>query len=111
MGLLFSIAVFVMGLLPMGIDIFTFNVASSQFLNATTEMQQIVTEEGGITDRVHYIADSSTIKYTFKNEAGSLVDGIQDVGDVIYIDYQYDYKGIYTNDSLKTSNTIRVSRR
>lgn len=111
LGFLFTIAIFAMSLLPLGLDAFTFNVRTSQFLNAATEMQQVVKEEGGITDRVHYINDNSSISYTFKNKDGQIIDGKQDVGEVIYIEYQYDWKGIYTQKTFKTINTVLVDRR
>jgi len=111
MGFLFTIAIFAMCLLPMCIDFFTLNVTTSQFLNASTEMQQLVSEEGGITERVHNVMDSSAINYTFKDKAGQEIDGVQDVGKEIYIDYKYDWKGIFTKDTLETTNTVRVARR
>lgn len=110
-GFLFALAIVVMCMLPAGIDFFTLNVTTSQFLNTTTEMQQLINEEGGITDRVKYVVNSSSINYSFTDETGKKVDGIQDVGDVIYIDYEYEWDGLYSNESLKTTNTVRIARR
>lgn len=111
MGLLFTVAIFAMGLLPFLLDMFTFNVQTTQFLNAATEMQQLVTEEGGITDRVRYVQDHTAITYVFTNEAGEVVNGNSEIGEVIYIDYRYKWKGLFSEQLLKTANTVRVARR
>lgn len=110
-GLLFTIAIFAMFILPLSLDILSLNISTYQFLNTATEMKQLITEEGGITARVKTAVDSSRITYTFKNEAGNVVDGRNSPGEVLYIDYQYDWKGIFSEETLKTSNSVRISRR
>lgn len=104
----FMTVLFIFGafILPLLLRVYIDNVHTQQLLTVSTEMQQLVSAEGGVTERVQNVANQLKEKgltITFKDENGNPVAGKVPVGKQIIMDYQY--------NGFKTSNSTIILKR
>ncbi|MEK4031304.1 hypothetical protein MKZ02_22635 [Pseudobacillus sp. FSL P4-0506] len=111
---IFSMALFIgvlfPGLLMIGID----SLHNHGFMKVTTEVAELVKEEGGVTSNVNRVVDSlkdKGYKITFKDSNGNIVSGKRTFGDTIYIVYNYTYQSVKNKRELKSQNVVHVMRR
>jgi hypothetical protein len=114
MGYAFGLLILVVFGVPLLLGLNIDQNSRSQLLNVSTEMQQLVSQEGGVTDPVHRYANHLKEKgatVTFLDENGAAVDGKQEVGSKVYIQYKYKYQNVSSEKVAETSNTALISRR
>lgn len=113
-GAILSMILFVAFILPFLLFLGIQSIHQNAFMKVTTEVQQMVEYEGGITGRVQTVADNLHKKgydITFANQKGQTITGKQPVGTVIEIKYKYKYTNVYREQVLETSNFVSVMRR
>lgn len=84
------------------------------FMKMTTEVSEIVKEEGGVTSRVNNIVGKLSDRnyvITFTDEDGNAVDGRRSFGERVIIEYEYTYKDARGIQDLQTQNMVHISRR
>ncbi|OEC01281.1 hypothetical protein GY31_13345 [Lysinibacillus sphaericus] len=99
------VAIFVPGILNFWID----SLHENAFLKVTSEVSELVKEEGGVTGKVSiYIhkASSKGFLIDFKDKHGTPVTGAVGYGETIYISYSYKYKGVFQEITLNTQNKV-----
>ncbi|MEK5504087.1 hypothetical protein [Bacillus sp. FSL M8-0168] len=113
-GLAIAVLMFAVLFLPFQLNIWINHNQNSQLLNASTEIQKLVAEEGGVTDTVKKIQNQLSEKgatITFVDNNGKVVDGKQKVGTTINILYKYTYPGVYAQNTIQTANSVVINRR
>ncbi|GLY11980.1 hypothetical protein [Bacillus badius] len=111
---IFSIALFVGVLFPALLMIGVDSLHNHGFMKVSTEVAELVKEEGGVTSKVSRVVDSlkgKGYKITFKDSDGKVVSGKRTFGDTIYITYDYTYQSIKKERHLKTQNIVHVMKR
>lgn len=106
MGFLTVLLLFGLGILPLLISTFYDHTQNAKLLTVSTEMQQLVASEGGVTPTVNdHVSSLSEKGYeiSFFDEGGSPVTGVMPVGETIFIKYKI---GNYV-----TSNKALITRR
>lgn len=79
-------------ILPILISIFVTQVEGSKIMSRTAEVRQMVSSEGGITDKVRVVLDRLEdygVEITIKDSNGNLVTGRVPVGEQVYLEYKY----------------------
>lgn len=105
-GFLTVLLLFGVGIIPILISTFNDHTQNAKLLTISTEMQQMVAAEGGVTPTVNEHVSSLSEKgyeIRFFDENGSPVTGVMPVGETIFIKYK---KGDYV-----TSNKALITRR
>lgn len=105
-GFLAVMLIFGLFMIPLLFNIYTNNVKTSKLLTISTEMQQLVSTEGGITNKVKNAVtklQGEGIKIEFKDGNGNVVNNKVPVGEEIFIYYDY--------DGFKTSNSVIITKR
>ncbi|MDR5021411.1 hypothetical protein FOL75_04920 [Bacillus thuringiensis] len=113
-GFIFSLLLYVVFFLPFQIFLGIQSIHQNAFMKVTTEVQQMVDSEGGVTPRIQGVVNKLHAKgydVTFKDQKGSSISGKQPVGTVIEIQYNYKYVNVYREEKLNTSNYVSVMRR
>ena len=113
-GFLFSMLLFVAFFLPFLLSMGIQSIQQNAFLKVTTEVQQMVEYEGGITERIKNVADNLNKKgftLSFYDEKGNKVSGKQPVGRTVEIRYKYKYNGVYGEQIFDTSNYVTILKR
>lgn len=105
-GFMTVLIIFVMVLLPVLFTSFKSHVEGSTLLNISTEMQQLVSAEGGVTDKVENVVDSlesKGVEVTITDKSGNAVTGKVPVGERVYLTYE--------KDGFKTRNSVVILKR
>lgn len=105
-GFMFVLLIFSITLLPFLLNTFEKQTHSSKLLTLTTEVQQMVSAEGGVTNKVKDLTSAVREKDVFIeyfDTQGSPITGKVDVGEEIII--KYEYRG------FKTENSVVILRR
>ena len=113
-GAIFSLAFFIVFILPIFLQISIGSVHQHAFMKVSTEVTSMVKEEGGVTERVNEVVNNLNEKgytITFRDKNGSEIIGKRGFGDKIYIDFDYTYKNVRGEENLSTNNIVTVSRR
>ncbi|MFD2658476.1 hypothetical protein [Gracilibacillus thailandensis] len=103
MTVLFIFGAFV---IPFMLTMYINNIEGSKLLTLSTEMQQMVSAEGGVTDKVEHAVNELSgkgVEITFKDSAGNPVTGRVPVGEKINIHYKY--------GDFETSNSTTILKR
>ncbi|MGG0656471.1 hypothetical protein [Rummeliibacillus pycnus] len=101
MGFLTSILLFGMCVVPMIFDIFDGSVKSNKAMNVATELNQMLSAEGGITPRVDNVIknlESRGYVVEMQTESGARPTGIQPAGTTIK--FQVDLDGYITKGDV-----------
>lgn len=109
-GMFLFVAVIIPAVLFIGIG----SLHQHAFIKISTEVTEIVKEEGGVTDRVAEVASSLSERgYTivFKNDEGNQIGGKRDFGETIIVDFNYKYHNVRGEQELNTENVVFVNRR
>ncbi|MEN1969696.1 hypothetical protein WMZ97_16660 [Lentibacillus sp. N15] len=119
-GFMSMLLIFALFFIPFLFTTFTNQVDSSNVLTASTEMQQLIKSEGGITlkvseagkrlkekgiNTIYRINEEREVSIELINafaEAGANLPG-QEVGETIKVTYE--------KNGFKTSNTVRILKR
>lgn len=99
-GFMTVLLIFGAFLIPIMLTLYINNIEGSKLLSLSTEMQQLVSAEGGVTDKVQHAVDTfaeNRVEITFKDSEGNPVTGRVPVGEEITINYKY--KGFETSNS------------
>lgn len=104
----FMTVLFIFGafIIPIMLVLFINNVEGSKLLTLSTEMQQMVSAEGGVSDRVKQVVNelqNQGVTITFEDENGNTVTGTVPAGKKITIHYKYKH--------FETSNSTTILRR
>ncbi|GLY12881.1 hypothetical protein [Pseudobacillus badius] len=97
-------------LLGVGID----SLHQHSFMKMTTEMHELVKEEGGVGEKTQQFKktlESKGYTITFTDQKGSPVNGKVNYGDVVHVDYVYTYKSVREKHTLHTKNKVFVMKR
>lgn len=108
-GVIF-IAVIFPGLLMFGID----SLHQHAFMKMTTEMHELVKEEGGVGEKTKQMVQSLEQRgYTisFKDQYGNPINGKVNYGDTVNIQYNYTYKSVMEERQLETNNRVFIMKR
>ena len=113
-GAVFSVAIFIGFVIPFFLLIGIGSIHQHAFMKLTTEVAEIVKDEGGVTDKVNDVVnglDERGYTISFRNTDGSTIEGQQDYGETIIIEYEYKYDNVKGEETLNTHNVVVVSRR
>lgn len=114
-GAVLSMILFCLFILPFFLYFSIQSIQENAFLKTTTEVQEMVESYGGVTDEVQAVVDNLNKKgyvISFTNsQSGQSIMGAQPPGTVIRIDYQYRYNNVYKEQTLKTTNFVKINRR
>jgi len=105
-GFITVLLLFAIGIFPILLNTFTSQVNSSKILTVSTEIQQLVTAEGGVTDKVKKAVDkldSQGYHIEFTDSNGNPVTGKVDVGKEVVINYEF--------NGFETSNSTIIMKR
>lgn len=106
MGFMTVILIFGIGVLPLLFTAFSSHVSTGKLLTVSTEMQQLVSAEGGVTEKVNDSVqrlENRGFEITFKDRNGNPVNGQVAVGETIYINYSV--------KDFETSNQVLITKR
>ncbi|MFZ7947182.1 MULTISPECIES: hypothetical protein [Bacillaceae] len=109
-ALLFFIGFIVPGLLMFGID----SLNQNAFMKATKEITELVQEDAGVSDRVKSVVNGYKQKgyvITFKDQHGQSVNSIVNYGDTVYVTYEYTFKSVFKDQTLKSTNKAFIMKR
>lgn len=113
-GGLIAMLLFVAIIIPALLYVSIGSLQQHAFVKITTEVTEVVKDEGGITSKVDNIVrklESRGYTIVFKDSSGSVVRGKRDFGENIVIDYKYKYHNVRGDEELKTQNVVFVNRR
>lgn len=113
-GALLAMALFTGIIIPIFLTVALGGLHQFSFMKMTTEVGEIVKEEGGVTDRVTNVVgelEERNYVITFKDEDGNAVVGKKQFGDRITIDYEYKYRNPKGIQDLHTQNVVHISTR
>lgn len=111
---LFAMALFVAFIIPLFLQVSIGSLHQHAFMKWTTEVTTMVEDEGGRTSKVDNVIGSMEEKgYTvsIKNGSGQSVNGKQDYGTDLIVEFDYDYKNVRGIENLSTKNEVSVTRR
>ena len=105
-GFLLVLLIFGVAIIPFMLNGFDKQVKSSKLLSLSNEVQQLVSAEGGVSDKVQNVSDQFrekgvTIEFTDKH--GNPITGKVNAGDEVFIQYEF--------DGFETKNSVVVLRR
>ncbi|QNK89089.1 hypothetical protein H7992_05015 [Sporosarcina sp. resist] len=107
-GAIFAMAVFVGVVIPFFLMMGIGSLHQHAFLKTTTELSELVKEEGGVSEKVNQVVDQL-------GDRGYSISfsktGIVEFGEEIAIYYHYEYKGVRGVEELNTSNTVTIAKR
>lgn len=109
-GMFLFVAVIIPAVLFIGIG----SLHQHAFIKISTEVTEVVKEEGGVTNRVVDIVDKLGDKgytITFKDQNGASVNGKKDFGESVIVDFNYKYHNVRGEEELNTQNVVFVNRR
>lgn len=119
-GLIFTMFILAVFLLPLGIEIFKVNMVTEHFTKATNQVTQLIKVEGGKTKKVEEMVGNLTIGggkgntlLVTTNYSGDDT-GKADVGSTITINYSYEHDLTFyatTTMTLTSSTTIAIDKR
>ncbi|WP_025731378.1 hypothetical protein [Heyndrickxia ginsengihumi] len=115
-GAIFSLMIFVAVVVPAVLYITITNVYVNAFLKTTTEVDQVVLQEGGNTATVQNITNGLKDKgytITLSDENNQPLDAGEKVepGDEIKVHYELKYNGVYSEQTLQSEDSVHVLRR
>lgn len=113
-GSMFSMIIFIGAIIPFLLMIGIDSLHQHAFMKITTEVSELIKEEGGVTSKVKNIINNLNEKgyeITVKNQHGANVTTKAQYGDVLIIEYSYTYKSVRNNRTLNTTNTVFVMQR
>lgn len=93
-------------IVPFIFNVYINHVQGAKLLSLSTEVQQLVSAEGGVTPRVEQLVNEFAekgVSITFEDENGNAVTGTVPVGEKITIHYKY--------QDLETSNSTTILKR
>lgn len=104
----FMVVLFLFGafVIPLMLIMYIHNIQGAKLMSLSTEMQQLVSAEGGVTPKVQHAVNELSVngvQITFEDESGNPVTGTVPVGETITIHYKY-------ND-FETSNSTTILKR
>lgn len=108
------LSVFIVFIFPLFLSIGIDSLHQHTFMKFTTELKEVVQEEGGVTSKVdNIIGELETRGYaiTVKDGNGSVVTGARTFGDTIIIESNYKYAGVRGERELNTENVAFITRR
>lgn len=107
-GAIFTVAFFIAFIVPFFLSMGIGAINQHAFMKVTTEVSEMVKEEGGVTAKVNDVASRLIDKgYTIQfNENGKKA-----FGDQVVINYEYKYMNVRGEETLNTQNTVFISRR
>lgn len=107
-GAIFTVAFFIALIIPFFLSMGIGAINQHAFMKVTTEVAEIVREEGGVTAKVNDIVGRLTDKgYTIQFSE----DGKKTFGDQVVINYKYKYMNVRGEETLNTQNVVFISRR
>ena len=109
-AILFFIGFIVPGLLMFGID----SLNQNAFMKVTKEITELVQEDAGVSDRVKSVVNDYKQKgyvITFRDQQGQSVNGIVNFGDTVYVTYEYTFKSVFKDQTLKSTNKAFIMKR
>lgn len=117
-GMMLAILIFGAFIIPLQLDIWRQTQVTTQMSNMATELQQIIQNEGGVSNKVKLLANrledntDGKLDIDFRDESGRTVNSIVDYDTQVNIEYTYDYEGIFgINTDFETSNGVTIRRR
>ncbi len=114
-GFLFCLLIFSVFILPFGGNLFYVNFHVDQFMKTTLDVQKVMSEEGGITNRMIYLTTGLQEKgyeINFTNEEGDRMDGLLAPGEVVHIQYKCQFRNFFGEiNELTTSNQVHIEKR
>lgn len=113
-GSMFSMIIFLGVFFPFFLMVGIDSLHQHSFMKMTTEVSELVKEEGGVTDKVNNVVNKLRdrgYEITIKNQHGANVIGKAQYGDVLVIGYKYDYKSVRKERTLNTTNAVFVMQR
>ncbi|WP_121639684.1 hypothetical protein [Virgibacillus sp. Bac330] len=113
-GAIFSMAIFIGFVVPVFLTIGIGSIHQHAFLKVTTEVGELVKEEGGVTHHVQEVVENLKDRgyaITFKNKDGTTISTKQDYGDEIQITYNYTYQDVRGDRTLDAFDTVFINRR
>lgn len=113
-GFLFSIIFFIAFMFPALLMLSIDSLQSHAFMKVTTEMHELVKEEGGVgtkTDQLLNQLEAKGYNISFKDEHGNPINGVVEYGNTVNMDYVYTYESIMGERELKTSNSVFIMKR
>lgn len=109
-----SMMLFVGLVIPILLGIAIGSLQQQAFIKFTSEMTNLVKEEGGVTSKVIEAKEAMEERgYTisFTDENGSAVTGRGNYGEQINAKFSYEYQSVTGVETLNTDNNIIVNRR
>lgn len=105
-GFLTVLLIFGIGIIPLLLSTFQDHVTSSKLLTLSTEMQQLVSSEGGVTDKVNNVVsefENRGVNISFADKNGNTISGKVPVGQEVFMTYEF--------RDFETSNSTIILRR
>lgn len=105
-GFMTVLMIFGAFIVPFILTVYINDVQGTKLLSLSTEVQQLVSAEGGLTPRVEQLVNDFAedgVSITFEDEDGNAVTGTVPVGEKITIHYKY--------RGFETSNSTTVLKR
>ena len=105
-GFMTTLLIFGIGIIPLLISTFTDHTQSAKLLTISTEVQQMVTAEGGVTEIVEGVVSNLAnqgVEVSFWDKEGNPITGIVPVGEEIVIQYEW--------GDFNTTNQVLVTKR
>lgn len=105
-GFMTVLLIFGAFVLPLLLIMYINNVEGSKLLSLSTEVQQLVSAEGGVSDRVEQLVNDLADKgvdITFRDNSGNTITGRVPVGETVNIHYKY--------KDFETSNSTTILKR
>lgn len=106
LGFMTVLLIFAIAVIPALFVSWQSHVEGSTLLNVSTEMQQLVSAEGGVTDKVQNAVsalEKRGIDVSIQDESGNSVTGKVPVGEKLIM--------TYTIDNFKTENEVVILKR
>lgn len=105
-GFMTVLVLFSIFLLPLSLNTFFNHIEGGKMLSLTAEMQQLVSAEGGVSQRVNDVVEEMEgrgVGISFQDENGNPINSKVDVGTKVIIHYEY--------KDFETSNSTVITRR
>lgn len=115
LGFVFGLFLFMVVILPFGVNVWYINLQSDHFYSLTNEIQKLMNQEGGASENV--LSRTSALEgkgfnVQFLDKNSNEVVGIKNPGETIHIQYHYQFKNIYGKKVvLDATNSVLIQKR
>lgn len=116
MAFMLSTFLFVICIVPFLLEGFILTIRTNQFYQATTFVDDLVDQNGGVNSTVQQTANSlnkNGLKIVFTNaKTGAVINTPQQPGTIVNVHYHCDLPGFFGNDQpLDTDDPVLISSR